>query len=323
MRRRTGLGRVVLTRALGVTMLLGACATSTFAQEWVPPAGVGSVTVSFQNLDYSGHFATDGEFFEDVGNSVHNRVDLEADFAITDRLSITVGIPFVFTRYTDPDPLPPFVPFLPVDDCRCWHSGWQDFGFTARYNLVNGAFGLTPSVSVGVPSHGYDFQGEAVLGERLKELRIAVDAGHRLDFITPRLSVQGRYSYAFVEQVLDDVPVDRSNAALEGEFLITRRLAARGVLMWQRVHRGLRLGSASEDPFAFPGEVNTPERMFEHDRLLRDNNFRVGGSVGYSLEKMDVFFSYFQLLQGNDSHGGRAITVGVSWPFEIRRRPAP
>jgi hypothetical protein len=139
----------------------------------------------------------------------------------------------------------------------------------------------------------------------------------------PRLSLQGRYSYAFVEQVLDDVPIDRSNLALEGEFVLTRRLAARGVLTWQRVHRGLRLGSASEDPFGFPGEINTPERMFEHDRLLRDNNFRVGGSVGYSLEKMDVFFSYFQLLQGNDSHGGRAITLGVSWPFEIRRQPAP
>src|SRR5262245_37715249 len=141
MPRGTGLGRVVLTRALVLAALLGACATSTFAQAWAHPAGTGAVTVSFQNLDYSGHFGTDGEFAEDVGNSVHNRVDFEADFAITDRLLITVGIPFVFTRYTSPDPLPPFVPFLPVDDCRCWHSGWQDFGFTARYNLVNGAFG--------------------------------------------------------------------------------------------------------------------------------------------------------------------------------------
>jgi hypothetical protein len=317
MRRGTGFGRVVLARALALATLLVASATSTFAQAWVPPAGAGSVTVSFQNLDYSGHFVTDGEFFEDVGNSVHNRVDLEADFAITDRLSISLGIPFVFTRYTDPDPLPPFVPFLPVDDCRCWHSGWQDFGFTARYNLVNGAFGLTPSVSLGVPSHGYDFQGEAVLGERLKELRIAVDAGQRLDFISSRLSVQGRYSYAFVEQVLDDVPINRSNAALEGEFLFTRRLAGRGVLMWQRVHGGLRLGSPSGDPFPPPGEVHTPERQFEHDRLLRDNNFRIGGSVVYSLDRMDVFFSYFELLRGSDSHGGRAITAGVSWPFEI------
>jgi hypothetical protein len=57
--------------------------------------------------------------------------------------------------------------------------------------------------------------------------------------------------------------------------------------------------------------------MFEHDRLLRDNNFRIGGSVAYSFDRMDVFFSYFELLRGSDSHGGRAITAGVSWPFEI------
>ena len=309
MRRVTGPGRVAPTRALALGVLLVGYATSAFAQAWAPPAGTGSVAVSVQNLDYSGHFATSGDFLEGVGTSVHNRVDIDADLAITDRLSIAVGIPFVFTRYTDPEPLPDIVPFLPVDDCRCWHSGWQDFGFTARYNLANGAFGLTPSVSVGVPSHGYDFQGEAVLGERLKELRIAVDAGQRLDVISPRLSLQGRYSYAFVEQVLDDVPISRSNIALEGGFLFTRRLSGRAVLTWQRVHGGLRLGE---------GEVNTPERMFEHDRLLRDNNFRIGGGIAYSLDKMDVFFSYFQLLQGNDSHGGRAITAGVSWPFEIR-----
>jgi hypothetical protein len=315
--RGTGLGRVVLTRALvAATLLLVTCASSAFAQAWPPPAGAGSVTVSAQNLDYSGHFVTDGEFF-DVGTSVHNRVDIDVDFAITDRLSITLGIPFVFARYTDPEDLPSHVPFLPVDDCRCWQSGWQDFGFTARYSLVSGAFGLTPSVSVGVPSHGYNYHGEAALGERLKELRIAVDAGQRLDLISPKLSVQGRYSYAFVEQVLDDVPIARSNVALEGEFLFTRRLAGRGVLTWQRLHGGLRLGSVSKVPFDFPGEVNTPERMFEHDRLLRDNNFRIGGSVAYSFDRMDVFFSYFELLRGSDSHGGRAITAGVSWPFEI------
>jgi len=317
MRRVAGLGRVVLTRGSLLATLLVAGATSAFAQAWAAPAGAGSVTVSFQNLDYSGHFVTDGTFYEG-GASLHNRVDVEADYAITDRLSIAAGIPVVFAKYDDPEPLAPFVPFLPVDACRCWQSGWQDFGFTARYNLVSGAFGLTPSVSVGMPSHDYNYHGEAALGERLKELRVAVDAGQRLDVISPRLSVQGRYSYAFVERVIDDVPGNRSNVALEGEFLFTRRLAARGVLAWQRVHGGLRLGSPSGDPFGPPGEVNTPERLFEHDRLLRDNNFRIGASVGYSFDRMDVFFSYFELLQGNDSHGGRAITAGVSWPFEIR-----
>jgi hypothetical protein len=140
-----------------------------------------------------------------------------------------------------------------------------------------------------------------------------------LDFISARLSVQGRYSYAFVEQVLDDVPISRSNAAIEGDFLFTRRLSGRGVLLWQRVHGGLRLGSPSGDPFVPLGEVNTPERVEQHDRLLRDNNFRIGASVAYSMDRMDVFVSYIQLLRGTDSHGGRAITAGVSWPFEIGR----
>jgi hypothetical protein len=77
------------------------------------------------------------------------------------------------------------------------------------------------------------------------------------------------------------------------------------------------LGSPSGIPFGPPGEVNTPERLSEHDRLLRDNNFRVGAGVAYSMQKMDVFASYIELLRGNDSHGGRAITFGVSWPFEL------
>ena len=295
MGRVPGVGRVALTLASLPLTILAASTTSAFAQAWVPPAGLGSVTVAVQNLDYSGHRVTDGTFFP-VGRSVHNLIDIEADYAITDRLSVRAGIPFVFAKFVDPNPLPPFVPFLPVDDCRCWQRGWQDLGFAARYNLVNGAFALTPSVSVGVPSHEYNFRGEAALGERLRELRIAVDAGQRLDAISPKLSVQGRYSYAFVEQVLD-LPNNRSNAAIESEYLITRRLAARVLLSWQRVHGGLRLGSPSGVPFLPPGEVDTPERLSEHDRLLRDNNFRLGASVAYSMQRMDVFATYVELLR--------------------------
>ena len=239
--------------------------------------------------------------------------------------------PLVFAKYTDPVPYGPpglavgdvpvgTIPFPPRDECRCWQSGWQDFGFTARYNVINGAFALTPSVTVGVPSNDYEFRGEAVVGQRLNEVRITVDAGQRLDAISPRLSVQGRYSYAFVERVLDDVPNNRSNATVEGGFLITRRLAARGLLLWQHVHGGLRFGG-SELPF--PGDVNTPERMFEHDRLLRDNNVRLGAGITYSMRQMDVFASYVEFVRGTDSHAGREFTAGISWPFEIGRRQSP
>ena len=37
-----------------------------------------------------------------VGRSVNTRIDIEADYAITDRLSVSAGIPFVFAKYVDP-----------------------------------------------------------------------------------------------------------------------------------------------------------------------------------------------------------------------------
>ena len=314
--------RLAFTLAPLTLAAFAAAATPAWAQAWVPPAGRGSVTVAVQTINNTGHIDTDGVFLR-IGRSVNTRILFEADYALTDRLSLSAGLPFVFARYTDPLPYGPPIPFPARDDCRCWQSGWQDFGFTARYNVINGAFALTPSVTVGVPSHDYEYRGEAVVGQRLKELRLAVDAGQRLDAISPRLSVQGSYSYAFVERVLADVPNNRSNAKVEGGFAISRRLAARGLLLWQHVHGGLRFGGLDSSALPFPGDVNTPERMFEHDRLLRDNNLRLGASIAYSLPQLDVFASYVEFVRGTDSHGGRAFTAGISWPFELGGRQAP
>jgi hypothetical protein len=306
---------LTFTLAPLTVVAFAAAATPARAQAWVAPAGLGSVTVAVQTINNTGHTDTDGVFVQ-MGRSTNTRIDIEADYAFTDRLSLSVGLPFVLARYTDPLPYGPPIPFPARDDCRCWQSAWQDFGFMARYNVVNGAFALTPSVSVNVPSHDYEFRGEAVVGQRLKEVRIAVDAGQRLAAISPRLYVQGRYSYAFVERVID-IPNNRSNASVEGGFLITRRLSARGLLLWQRVHGGLRFGGSDSSALPFPGDVNTPERMFEHDRLLRDNNWRLGAGITYSMTRFDVFASYVEFVRGTDSHGGRAFTVGVSWPFEL------
>jgi hypothetical protein len=52
-----------------------------------------------------------------------------------------------------------------------------------------------------------------------------IDAGQRLDVFSSRLSVQGRYQYAFVEEVID-VTSNRSNATVETTYLLTRK--------WQR-----------------------------------------------------------------------------------------
>jgi hypothetical protein len=291
------------------------------AQAWAPPAGTGSVSVVFQRIDNTSHLLTDGSRIQS-GMSLDVSVYVEAEYAMTDRLSVSVGLPYILAKYVDPLPPPPHVPYLPVDQCHCWQHGWQDFGFTARYNVVNGAFALTPSVSVGVPSHDYNFQGEAVVGRDLKEIRLAVDAGQRLDWISPKLSVQGRYAYAVVERVLA-IPNNRSNATVEGAVRVTRKLSARGSFSWQRTHGGLRFGSLPGSALPAPADVDTVEKLAQHDRLLRDNYVHAGTSVAYALPGVDMFASYVGYVSGTDSHAGHVVTVGMSWPFEWHRGSTP
>jgi hypothetical protein len=285
------------------------------AQAWVPPQGVGSVSFSYQRIGTSGHRRFNG-LLDEGGQSVNMGLYVEGEYAFTDRFSVSAGLPYVFAKYTATVPPRPPIPYLPGDQCHCWHGGWQDFGLTARYNVVGGAFALTPSVSVGVPSRNYTYVGEAVVGRNLKEVRIAVDAGQRLDAISSKLSVQGRYSYAFVERVID-IPNNRSNATVESSFLLTRKLATRGLLSWQRTHGGLSFGSRTSTTLPFPGEVNTPERLAQHDRIMRDNYWHAGGGASYSFSRMDVFASYIAFVGGTDTHAGRAFTVGISWPFQL------
>ena len=290
----------MLARGLLAVAVLYTAASSAHAQAWVPPAGIGMVSVIYQNISNTNHRLTDGSLFDGY-DSISRGVLFSLDYAVTDRFSFSIGVPYLGSKYTGPEPS---IFGLAVDNCFCWQHGWQDFGVTARYNMFNEAFALTPSISLGVPSHNYEYFGEAVLGRNLNEVRIAVDVGHRLDRISDKLSVSGRYSNAFVEKVLD-LPNDRSNFALEAGFLASRKLSTRVVFSWQRSHGGLR----SSDTF-------TEEQFSQYDRLIKDNSFHITGGVSYSLPKVDVFGSYVHYAGGTDTHVGNAVSAGLSWPFE-------
>jgi hypothetical protein len=268
----------------------------------------------YQQIQNTGHRLTDGFLIPD-GKSSTVAMQLGIDYALTDRWSLSASLPYVFAKYLGPNP-PPF-PYQDVDKCMCWQHSAQDFGVTARYNVVSGRAGVTPSVSFGVPSHDYNYRGEAVVGRNLKELQLAVDAGARLDAIWDRLVVQGRYSYTLVQQVLA-LPNNRSVAGLDGTILLSRRASVRGFVSWQRTHGGLRAGSLPPYDLPFPGEVNTPERVDQHDRILRDNRTHVGAGASYSFPAFDIFGSYVDFVSGTDTHEGRSFTVGVSVPFQVR-----
>ena len=289
-------------RSVLTVMLIGVSvgwARPAFSQAWAPPAHVGAVTVVYQDVANTGHRLHDGSNLKGF-DSASQSLLFNLDYAVTDRLSVTLAIPYVASKYIGPETS---LFLLPLDECHCWNHGWQDVAGTVRYNLLNDIVAITPSLSVGVPSHRYENIGEAVLGRSLLEARLGIDAGYRVPAV-PRLSVSGRYSYAFVEKVLGR-SIDRSNVAIEPSYVLARRLTASALFAWQRTHGGL------------PSTDFTTEELFlQFDRLIRDNSFHTGASVARTFRHVDVFASYLQYIAGTDTHAGHAITVGVGWPFE-------
>lgn len=275
--------------------------TSAGAQAWVAPARVGAVNIVLQNVDHTGHLLDDGSRLDGY-DSESRGILVEVDYAVTDRFSFNIGVPYVGARYTGPEPS--FFG-LPIDDCNCWNNGFQDLSVTARYNIFNDVFALTPSASYGYPTNNYPFFGEAAIGRNLTEFRLALDAGYRVDPLSSRFSISGRYAYAFVEEVLE-IPNDRSNFSLSFDYLLTRKLSGSLIFYWQRSHGGLK-----------STEFETEEEWVQFDRLLKDNFFHIGAAFAYSFSRFNLFASYTEFVDGTDTHVGRALTIGFSTPFQI------
>ncbi len=285
------------------------------AQAFTLPQGVGAVTVAWQYVDNLGHLLSDG-YYVARGQSVTTSLDLELDYGVTDRLSATFEVPYVWAKYTG---TLPSQSNLPRDNCRCWHSALQDFTLAARYRLGDDRWAVTPLVRYVRPSHDYEYKGEAVVGRDLWEAQVGVSVATKLGFV-PRASFQAGYTYAFVEKVLD-IKLDRSNAFVDIGYALTRRLYVHANGLWQHTHGGLRAGSVTGNPFPFPGELGPPgsERFGQRDRILRVNNWKVGGGLAYSVGPTDVFASITNVVQGTDSHRSQAYTVGATWYFGLSK----
>ena len=285
------------------------------AQAFTSPQGVGSFTFAWQYVDNTGHRLTDGKF-RPGGQSITASALAEFDYGVTDRFSATLAIPYVFAKYTGANP-----PFsgLALDSCHCWHSALQDISIGARYRLGGDRWAVTPSVMYERPSHDYPYAGEAVVGRNLQEFQAGVATALKLDEWVPRASVDAGYTYAFVERPLADVRIDRSNAYMGLGYAPTRGLFFHGGARWQRTNGGLRIGSPTGVPFFPPGEISTPERYAQRDRLLRTNYWHLDGVVSYAVGPTDLFLSITKYLSGTDTHNGAAYTFGSTWYFDLTR----
>src|SRR5205085_11269279 len=117
--------------------LLWAVSLSSLAQAWLSPKGDGVVTVLYQNNIDRLHSFGDGRT-KDRGHTYLDAMFVNTDFSLTDRLAVSVNLPFIAGKYVGPFPhlLVRGEPSTAVvlDDGN-YHGGLQDFRFNVRYAL--------------------------------------------------------------------------------------------------------------------------------------------------------------------------------------------
>ncbi|MEO7837080.1 MAG: hypothetical protein ABIS21_05510 [Acidimicrobiales bacterium] len=290
-----------LALTLGALLVLAAPRRSA-AQAWLPPKGEGVVSLTFGHYAFDGHFDSDGTR-DPFGGTRARSVNVEASYALTDRLTVSAGLPFVSSRLSGA--FPRGVPLGPLDDGH-YHGDLQDFRAEARFLALDGPLVAAPFVAVGIPT-GYEVVGEAVPGKGIKEALLGVNVGRTLAPLLPRAYAHVRYSYAILEKVLPDVTsLNRSNADFELGYGITRSSSVRGTAGWQMTHGGLDLEDMRTNPQFFRS----------HDRAARTNYFSLGAGAAWDATRsIGVFGAFVKTLSGENAHQARSFYLGVSCRF--------
>ncbi len=281
------------------------------AQAWAPRQRQGEVTIVAQTIDHVGRLFPDVRI--ECCGTTNVALAVDAEYGMSDRWSISASLPYVFAKYRGGRPEGPaaFLPYEAVDSCHCLHGAVQDFEFGSHYNLlkVRRVFSLMTSMAAGIPSHKYDYAGEAVVGFGLKQLELSADAGARLDSIVPGLSVDGHYGYMIVERALG-ISHNRSNARFDAGYTFPNRLGGHVILSGQDTHGGLR----------FPVDIEDfPERYKDFHRLLRDNYFQAGAGVSYTWRVWDVSLSFLRTMSGDNTHDVHVYTATAGRSFRLHR----
>jgi hypothetical protein len=275
---------------------------NAWAQAWVPYKGEGSVAVLYQDMTVKDHFFGRGQRV-DRGRIESDSLLVDVTYGITDRLSVTFGVPYIRAQYSGAAPHP-----TAQDDGRV-HAGLQDVRFAMRYNLTRGPLVVTPFVGTNVPTHGYEYFAHASLGPRVRELEIGTYVGRLLSPMLSNAFVQARYSYSFAQEIVG-VQHNRSNLDLEFGYFVTPTVRVFTLGVGHKTHGGIDVPDAGWK--ALPIEQGP-----HHDRIGRIDLLDVGGGVQVSLTKsVDLFGSYMKSLAGRNTHAlDRALMVGMSWSF--------
>jgi len=297
-----------LPYVVGILFLTFGTPAPVWGQAWLPARGEGSVSLSYLGLFTSDHLLSSGET-QNRGPVRQSIVTAGLLYGINDRLAISAQVPYYASKFTLAAGTVPNAHDMEstVDDGR-YHSTFQDFRAEVKYNAVRRPLMFTPFFELVIPTHRYVTFGHSAPGKYLREYHLGANVGRLLNPILPRVYLDLRYSYSFVQK-LAGMNLDRNNVDLEVGYFIKPSIAVRGIGAVQKTLGGVESPVPPDSQF-FP----------IHDRLERGHYSRVGGGFTFSLRRnLDMYVLLISTLSGKNIQAFIAPGIGISWNFQTRK----
>ncbi|PWT90117.1 MAG: hypothetical protein C5B54_07770 [Acidobacteria bacterium] len=327
---------------------------------WTPPKGTYSLAISYQNNFTDRHSLSDGRQYltvlgkkiYDIGSTRTQAAYVDLGYALTDKLSAGIDVPYMSSKYYSPKTFPekpdgtPALSFGPhyfwepgeaspgqkLIDNGDYHGGFQDIGFRIRYNVATNPFMITPFIQYSAPSHSYQFYSHAVYGNRVSEFQIGTFLG---GFVSDKIYLHGAYGLGFPQKIIG---ISRIHHHMEFEsgYFVNEKIKLFGLLHAQVTNGGNEL---TQDPssyyklpvifegFGFPsqcaaglspcGYTSNDQVMLHHLQTQRDSFLNMSAGMEYSLNpSMSVFGVFEHTLTNRNLHILKyGLTFGVSWGF--------
>ena len=301
-------GRIVQSACV-VIVLSHSLQSASHAADGASRAGHGSISISYQYNYVDSIEVSTGTI--PIGDVDTHTLNLDLDYHLTDRVTLSAGIPFVRKRYKGSfphDPLllnPPRTDVENVDQGK-WNTSFQDFHLGARYLAMESPLIIEPFVFLGVPSHDYPFFGHAAVGQNLWKL----DVGSSFTYFPP---ISDAYysldlAYVFVEKTLG-VDVSHWRVRVDAGYFFRPRLSGRLFVL-------LKDGDGLVFPDNFPPPRDN-ELWYQHDRLIKHNYVNVGAGLDWTLnERYHASTSIMTMTHAEQVHKMRyAVIFALSRSF--------
>ena len=306
--------------ALSLTIFWRAAA----GQAFIPAAGDGTVSISYQSVVTHGQNDVSGENLG--GPRPADFTDTHAlfwyvEYALSDRIAVHASLPYMAVRYVGLFPHLNGIKGQPSDfDDGTYHRSFQDFFFGTRFKLVQSSrFALTPFAEVTIPSHHYESLAQAAVGRDLRALVVGAAVGGFADYLVPGLYFQTRISQAFVQKAVDIRP-NRTGVDSALGYFVTPRLAIQFLETLQLTSDGIDWVGPPKVLAVHNGTPLNKDYVRNHDRLVRTNALNLGAGVTVTVtEDVEVFATVTKLAWGQNLPPPRSVTVGMNWSFQTRR----